>query len=264
MAALADRNAYTAWNSVPTGALYRMPVAEETVVEPVPGVDADALLGRLHGQAAETTDFTILGERVTGIKAGRAATVGALLGASLLLIGSPTLYEPTPFTIEVGSHARGSVSVQAAPEDVSARTDPAAYRAFKDLGRWLDAEDGQIADMVGIGRTTPYTWKREGREPRAATAQHIYEHHATLDALQRRLGVDGLRRWLHEGVPPRRDAVLAGDLASLERDVHEVLFRRPVDSQIDLAAAPEGSTAAARAKSPAVRPSGRRPRRAAT
>lgn len=262
MAALAEDNTYTAWGSVPTGAFYRLPLADETVVEPVPGFDADALTGRLPGQALEATEITIRGERVTGIKAGRVATVGALLGAGLLLMGSPALYEPTPFTIDVSHHGRGWATAPAAADAVS--TEPAAYRAFKDLGRWLDAEDGQVADMVGIGRTTPYTWKREGREPRATTAQRIYEHHATLDALQRRLGEDGLRRWLHVGVPPRRDAVLAGGLAGLERDVHEVLFRRPVDQQVDIAAAPEDTTsAAAPAQAAPVRPSGRRPRQPA-
>jgi hypothetical protein len=216
----------------------------------------------LRGQAAEATEITIRRERSAGVKSGRAATVGALLGAGLLLMGSPALYEPTPFTIEVGHHARGSTAIPAAAAEDTARTEPAAYRAFKDLGRWLDAEDGQIADMVGIGRTTPYTWKREGREPRAGTAQRIYEHHATMDALQRRLGEEGLRRWLHEGVPTRRDAVLAGGLTDLERDVHEVLFRRPVDQEVDLAAAPEDTTSAVfPAQTAPVRPSGRRPRR---
>lgn len=262
MAALADNNTYAAWGSVPTGAFYRLPVAEETAVEPVPGLDADALMGRLGGQASEATEITIRGERVTGIKAGRAATVGALLGAGLMLMGSPALYEPTPFTIDVSHHAAGTATAADTADTVG--TEPAAYRAFKDLGRWLDAEDGQVADMVGIGRTTPYTWKREEREPRAATAQRVYEHHATLDALQHRLGEDGLRRWLHESVPPRRDAVLAGGLAGLERDVHEVLFRRPVDQQVDLAAVPEDTTsAAAPAQAAPVRPSGRRPRRPA-
>ncbi len=149
---------------------------------------------------------------------------------------------PKPFSIEMAHHAADCVAGRAAGSDDAAQDEPPAYRAFKDLSRWLDADDGQIADMVSIGRTTPYTWKREGREPRPATAQRIYEHHATLDALRRRLGGDAFRRWLNEGVSTRRDALLAGDLAGLEQDVHDVLFRRPKDERIDLAAAPEDST----------------------
>jgi hypothetical protein len=265
MAALAHDDTYMAWGSVPTGGFYRVPVTDETAVEPIPGLDADALIGRLRGEASEATEVTLRREQSIGLKPGRVATVGALLGAGLMLMGSPAIFEPTPFTLDVAHHADARAAGPTPADDDATRTEPAAYRAFKDLARWLDAEDGQVADMVGIGRTTPYTWSREGREPRAATAQRIYEHHATLDALLRRLGLAGLRRWLHEGIPTRRDTLLAGDLAGLERDVHEVLFRRSVEHHADLAAAPEGTAAAVDPTNAApVRPSGRRPRRPAT
>jgi len=139
---------------------------------------------------------------------------------------------------------------------------PPAYDAFKDLGRWLDADDGAIAKMVGVGRTTPYTWKRDCREPRAATVRRIYEYHATIDSLRRRLATSDFRRWLNEGVSSRRDRLLSGELESLEMDVHAVLFRREPNRRVDLAAAPEEPprTTAVHRDRP-LRPSGRSPRR---
>jgi hypothetical protein len=181
--------------------------------------------------------------------------VVAYTSGGVLLVGEVKIFESTPSTIE-------QTRAWILPVDQEPSGDPPAYAAFKALGRWLDADDAAIADMVGVGRTTPYTWKRDGREPRAATTQHIYEHHATLDALRRRLGIGGLRRWLHEGASPRREALLAGDLERLEGDVHAVLFRREPTQRIDLAAAPEDWAAAdaTRGQRP-LRPSGRRPRR---
>lgn len=125
------------------------------------------------------------------------------------------------------------------PARVQSQADPPAYRAFKELGGWLRAEDALIADMVGIGRTTPYTWKRDGREPRASTTRKLYEHHATLDAVRRRLGDSVFRSWLHNGAIGRRDTLLAGALSELEPDVHNLLFRPAPGDRPDLSAAPE-------------------------
>jgi len=115
---------------------------------------------------------------------------------------------------------------------------PPAYRAFKDLAEWLEARDDEVAEAVGIGRTTPYTWKRDNREPRRGSAQRIYEFHAVLLSLLRQLGATGLRTWLFSGNPSRRDLLLRGDLEATERAVHEVLFRAH-DSGVDLAWSPE-------------------------
>lgn len=124
-------------------------------------------------------------------------------------------------------------------EDAPAVAAPPAYQAFKDLARWLEAEDGEVAKAVGIGRTTPYSWKRDGREPRADTVRRLYEYHATLLALHRRLGESGFRAWTFASRRGHREALLAGNLAAVERDVDTVLFGRATDRLPDLAWAPE-------------------------
>lgn len=265
MSAVESRPAAAPWGSLSTTGVYRVPVSGETVVDPVPGLDANALVGRLRDDALDLTISTLRPESATGgINAVRSGAVSALSGAGFLLAGLHVGYVSTTFTIALSHHIELRVpgtgaSSQERPADLA----PAAYRAFKDLARWLDAEDTQVADMVGIGRTTPYTWVREGREPRPATSQGIYEHHATLDSLQRRLGSDGFRRWLHAGIPSRREIILSGALRRLEPDVHDLLFRLPADRRVDLSAAPEDTTQAPTSSTgPTVRPSGRRPRRA--
>jgi len=112
---------------------------------------------------------------------------------------------------------------------------PRAYVAFKDLASWLSADEADIADMVGIGRTTPYAWRRDGREPRPSTVRRLYEYHATLDALRRRLGESAMQRWLELG---RRETLLAGNLEALGDDLRQALFS-PAQRWFDLAAAPE-------------------------
>lgn len=246
-----------------TGSVYCMPVsATETSVEPHGAVDT-ALLDAVYGSAYEGTATTTMAQPQWSPGHDTRFCVGELVGAGMVWLRRGTLAQPTPFTISRSAFTTfGFLPVRT--DEVIAHDEPAAYRAFKDLVRWLDAEDAQVAEMVGIGRTTPYTWKREGREPRAATSQRIYEHHATLDSLRRKLGGSELRRWLHEGVPTRREALLAGGLQSLEADVHDVLFRRAPGDRIDLAAAPEDTAAVAITAAPgAARPSGRRPRRPA-
>ena len=242
-----------------TGAIYRMSVSDETQPDQLPALDAEDLIRRPQREP-ESTETTLRGEPAIHQLAGHALRLGAFFG----VLSAPNAFEPTPFSI-APTHA--AILAVAAPAPI-ASTEPAAYKAFKDLAAWLEAEDSQIADMVGIGRTTPYAWKREGHEPRAATAQRIYEHHATLDSLSRRLGAAGLHRWLREASPTRRDTLLNGDLESLERDVHTILFRRSRERRYDLAAAPDDyapsdAVSDSAAPSQTIRPSGRRPRRPA-
>jgi hypothetical protein len=243
----------TLTHTVPTGAIYGVYTPQETRVEGLPTIDVEDLVGALRRDPVRHTDVTPMTIQLLGV-GGRSALDVAYSGGAALLVAEMKVFESTPSSIE---QSRGWI----VPVDPAA-SDPPAYEAFKALGRWLNADDAAVADMVGVGRTTPYTWKRDGREPRAATSQRIYEYHATLDALRRRLGIVSLRRWLHEGVTPRRDVLLAGDLERLERDVHEVLFRRAPTRRIDLAAAPEDIAPAGAAPSGrSLRPSGRHPRR---
>jgi hypothetical protein len=244
----------TLTHSVPTGAVYGLHAPQETRADRLPAIDVENLIGAIRRDPIDHTDVTPMHMGLLSVGSGSALDVVAYTGGGALLVAEVKMFDSTPSVIE---QARGLIE-----RVVPTPGDPPAYEAFKALGRWINADDAAIADMVGVGRTTPYTWKRDSREPRAATAQRIYEHHSTLDALRRRLGIGGLRRWLNEGVHPRRDVLLAGDLERLERDVHEVLFRRVPAHRVDLAAAPEDTVPTEMSPSErSLQPSGRRPRR---
>jgi hypothetical protein len=101
-----------------------------------------------------------------------------------------------------------------------------SYDAFKDLVRWLQATDAEVAEMVGVGRTTPYGWKRDGREPRRDTVRRLFAAHAVVGALARRLGDDGVWRWIVVDDPSRRERILAGDIASVQDEARNILFAR--------------------------------------
>jgi hypothetical protein len=139
---------------------------------------------------------------------------------------------------------------------------PPAFRAFKDLVRWLDADDAQVSAAVGVGRTTPYSWRRDDREPRASTVRRLYEYHAVLSSLRRRLGEMEFRRWLFGDDSEPRARLLEGELEAVEGRVHELLFRRH-DTGVGLGWAPEDAESSdPRSRHEPLRPSGRRPRRA--
>jgi hypothetical protein len=245
----------TLTDSTPTGAIYGVHASRETRAELLTTIDVENLVGALVNDPLGHTEVTPLHAGLLVAPASTSRDVMAYPRGRVLLVAYGNVFESTPSAIE-------QARVRTLPTMPEAAGDPPAYEAFKALGRWLDADDGAVADMIRVGRTTPYTWKRDGREPRPATAQRVYEHHATLDALRRRLGIAGLRRWLHEGVAPRRDTLLAGDLEHLDGDVHAVLFSREPTQRIDLAAAPQDSTPAEVMRGERqLRPSGRRPRR---
>lgn len=242
-------------DTVPTGAVYRIHPHRETGAEELPAIDVGGLVRALGDAQVEPTAVTPQHRRLVGFLSGSPLAVGAFVGSAATIFADLPVLEATPSVIE----RERAAAISTSRESVS---DPPAYDAFKALGRWLDADDAVIADMVGVGRTTPYTWKRDGREPRAATAQRIFEYHATLDSVRRRLGPGDLRRWLNEGIPSRRDALLAGGLERFDADVHALLFRREPARRVNLAAAPEDTAVVDTA--PGERPlraSGRRPRR---
>jgi len=240
--------------TVPTGAIYGIHAPQETRAEGLPTIDVEKLVGALRRDPIAHTDVTPMHIGLLAASSVSALDVVAYIGGGSLVVAEMKVFDPTPSTIEQSW-------ASFVPVD-PATSDPPAYAAFKALGSWLNADDAAIADMVGVGRTTPYTWKRDGREPRVGTSQRIYEYHATVDALRRRLGIGGLRRWLHEGVMPRRNVLLAGEIERLERDVHEALFRRAPSQRVDLGAAPDDTAPAAAAQGGrSLRPSGRRPRR---
>ena len=99
-----------------------------------------------------------------------------------------------------------------------------AWRDFKDLTDWLGATNEELAATIGVGRTTAYTWQREGREPREPTNRRIHQLHAAISALRGRLGREGLEAWLAGGEPTRRKVIMAGDLEQLGADIDAQLF----------------------------------------
>jgi hypothetical protein len=271
----------------PTGGVYSLASARETPVEDLPTLNTANLVAAIKAAVAELEEPTQTTQPARSPHLHQSAIVEYLLSALLRERHPATLFramldEPfliaTPYTLDpfVGSGSlsatalRGIKNVHAlitidetAPdsEDVAAEAPP-AFHAFKDLGRWLDADDGEVARMVGFGRTTPYSWKRSGTEPRVGTVRRLYEYHAALDSLYRHLGDDDLRRWLHLGAPAtRRETLLGGALEELERDVHEALFRRSPETRLGLAAGPEDAGAVGARGGQAPRASRRRPRR---
>jgi hypothetical protein len=174
------------------------------------------------------------------LEPGEAA--GFILTAVFDLVTVERTGEAADQEFSIGEHSIGGWSYRAIRErgepQVIAPVRPSAYRAFKDLTDWLRADDSAVTSMVGIGRTTPYTWIRDGREPRASTVRRLYEYHATLESLRRRLGPEAVRQWLELGTPSRRSMLLDGELEALGADVHEVLFR-PTRRRLDLSWTPE-------------------------
>ncbi len=82
-----------------------------------------------------------------------------------------------------------------------------AYRAFTELTAWLGMTQEETATLLGIGRTTPLAWRR-GHEPQPARARRLFQTHALVKTLVRRLGTDEARRWLGRGTPSPLELLL--------------------------------------------------------
>ena len=79
------------------------------------------------------------------------------------------------------------------------------YQAFKDLCRWLNLTDEEAARVVGVRRTTPYAWERDGTRPRPETARRMYQVHAAIAALVQRYSEEEAMRFSWPAQrPPRR------------------------------------------------------------
>ncbi len=97
--------------------------------------------------------------------------------------------------------------------------------AFNDLVKWLEASKEEISDLVGVGHKTPYYWQRGG-VPRAATVRRLYQTHALFNSMVRRLGEDGFRQWLTLEDLGRRERLFSGETDFLQREAHDILFKR--------------------------------------
>jgi transcriptional regulator with XRE-family HTH domain len=100
-----------------------------------------------------------------------------------------------------------------------------AFKAFRDIVRWTQSTNGVVADLLGIGRTTPNSWERDGREPHRGTVKLLFQIHNALAAVVHELGEERAIDWLCHDDPRRVESVLAGDLDAIERDLDDLLFR---------------------------------------
>jgi hypothetical protein len=159
-------------------------------------------------------------------------------------LGSDVIIEPSPADQTQGPfewlmHAFGTATQEAPTttqlvdlsslavvDDIEDERISPAFDAFKDLVRWLRATDDEVASMIGVGRTTPYAWKREGREPRRSTVRKLFQTHAVLAGLVNKLGEEPAVEWLVLDDPSRRERVLAGDLAAVQNEARPLLFGR--------------------------------------
>lgn len=136
--------------------------------------------------------------------------------------------EPMTGLVAVPHHRETGAAV-ADGDVIAAIADPephsSAYRAFKELAAWLLLDDGDLAVVIGVGRTTPYTWERERREPRAETARRLFQMHGTVAALVDQLGAPAATRWLAAGSPSPASLLRRGEVAEVNRLAHDLLFR---------------------------------------
>jgi len=160
-----------------------------------------------------------------------------------------------------------SVAVPTSPEVEEERDaldateqDPPAYRAFCELRRWLSLSARETAEMLGLGGTTPYTWKRESREPHPANARAVYQAHALVEAVFQRLGESDARSWIFSGNPSPFELLSHGDIEAATNAAQTMIFGRPT-------AEPESGALyeeRVETSSPQVQQNAPRPRRAAT
>jgi DNA-binding XRE family transcriptional regulator len=101
-----------------------------------------------------------------------------------------------------------------------------AFRAFTELRRWLRLTATEAADLIGVKRTTPNAWQREGREPRPASARRLYQLHSIVSSLVRKLGENEAIRWLETGDPSPREQLLRGELGVVARSAEALVIGR--------------------------------------
>jgi hypothetical protein len=133
-----------------------------------------------------------------------------------------------------------------------------AYRAFTELTAWLGMTQEETAALLEIGRTTPLAWRR-GHEPQPARARRLFQTHALVKTLVRRLGTDEARRWLGRGTPSPLELIRSGNVAAADDRAEAVIFDAAVPSRLDTWV--DNDAAATHAPDPAAAETPRRVRR---
>jgi hypothetical protein len=99
-----------------------------------------------------------------------------------------------------------------------------AFQAFTELKTWLNLTTVEAAELVGVKRTTPSAWARDGREPRPSSGRRLYQIHSIVRAVVRDLGEDTATRWLESGAPSPRDLILGGQIEAAARSAERLLI----------------------------------------
>lgn len=99
-----------------------------------------------------------------------------------------------------------------------------AYRAFVELADWLGLTQAKTAALLDMGRTTPLAWEREGHEPQPARARRLYQTHALVSTLMRKLGREEMRRWMDAGNPSPLELIAAGDVTGADDLAADLTF----------------------------------------
>lgn len=106
-----------------------------------------------------------------------------------------------------------------------------ALAAVADVQTWLGIGRDDVAQLAGYSPRSIKNW-REGMDPYPATVRRLFDIHALVGALERKLGLDGARVWLADTTADgraRRD--LLGEEVGLRALVSEaaaLLFEAPV------------------------------------
>jgi DNA-binding transcriptional regulator YiaG len=107
-----------------------------------------------------------------------------------------------------------------------------AFTMFDEIREWLSLTTDETARLVGVGRTTPLAWEREGREPRPASARRLYQVHSIVSALVMRVGEPAAVEWLERGDPSPRHRLEQGEITSVAREVERILLQREPRSEL--------------------------------
>jgi DNA-binding transcriptional regulator YiaG len=142
--------------------------------------------------------------------------------------GTPTCDRVPDLLFEQGPR-RQLVAVEAKSPQ---RPTSIAFTMFDELREWLNLTTDETARLVGVGRTTPLAWEREGREPRPAHARRLYQVHSIVSALVARVGVPAAVEWLERGEPSPRHRLEQGEITSVAREAERILLQRERRSEL--------------------------------
>lgn len=190
---------------------------------------------RHYGDAPDEFEFTgygrvrTLGERPRDVQLQGIATLHFGEGTPFLRRFHGHAYEvDRPELADILNVYRISGLVGAAPKRRPPLESPSrAYREFKQLAKWLEVSQQELADIIGVSRTTvSMSWGKEGKDPHnKETARRVYELHSVVSALHRILGT-GLAGWLNRGP---MGLLKEREYKRFERCADKVIF--PADSE---------------------------------